>query len=129
MRLADVQKFIQERIGELIEKCISECRDAAPAAFYLQEGLVYEGCDRCIIRTALDSINVGGISVNGIEGFIEFIPLEDFVIVIGEETAEVVPYESLEEYIESLAEFGVIAGVSPEELIKEIRRHMKREGD
>ncbi len=128
MRLSDLQKIVQERIGELMEKCISECRDAAPAAFYLQEGLVYEGCDRCLIRTAVDSIEVGGVSVNGIEGFIEFIPLEDFVIVIGEETAEVVPYEALKEYIESLAEFGVIAGVSPEELINEIRKHMKREG-
>lgn len=128
MRLADIQKYIQSRIGELIEKCISECRDAAPTAFYLQEGLIYDGCDRCLIRTALDSIDVGGITVNGIEGFVEFIPLEDYVIVVGEETAEIVPYESLKEYVESMAEFGVIAEVSPEELINEIYRHMKREG-
>ncbi|MCD6324129.1 MAG: hypothetical protein J7L55_03370 [Desulfurococcales archaeon] len=109
MKLEDLEEYIVEQAGELIDKCTGVCKESVPPALRISEGIVYEGCDRCLIATAVDEVGLDTFSVTFRDGrFGEFIRLENAVIEITDDSAQVFSVSDFLEYLSDLMDFGLI---------------------
>ncbi len=113
---------LEEFILRSLEDLMSECRDLCEASVFptlkLTEGIVYEGCDRCIISAAVDKLNLPTYSITFRDGnYGEFIPLDNYVLELTEEEAQLIPIEDFQEYLNDLAEFGLLNEDNVNEII------------
>jgi len=110
MKLDEFEEEMIRRLGELTEECKDICgEEGAQPILRLVEGIVYEGCDRCVIRTLIDRLGIDAFSISYTDGrYGEFVFLETHIIEITDENAQIIPIEDLEEYLKELQEFGLI---------------------
>ncbi len=124
MRKEDVEKYIIEHIDELIKECAHVCKETTYYTLELREGISYEGCDYCIIASALDHINAPSITVKLRDGgSIEFVPLGDYVLEIGEGLATLISVKDLEERLNDLVTFNIIDEESARDVLKWFEEH------
>ena len=103
MHKEDIEKFIIEHIDELLKECAHMCREGTYYPIELREGISYEGCDYCILASALDHINAPSITIKLRDGSsLEFVPLGDYVLEIGEGLATLISIKDLEERLISM---------------------------
>jgi hypothetical protein len=110
LKIAELEEYLIGNMGELISSCIGVCRESEiPQTMRLIEGLVYSGCDYCILKTAIDKITLPTIELSYRDGRIaEFILLEEAIIELGEESAQVIDRTYFDERLSELKEFGLI---------------------
>ncbi len=117
MRLEELEKYIMDKLGDLIEKCIDVCKESTPPSLQISDDVVYEGCDMCLLSTALDELGLDTFSVTFRDGrFGEFVRLSDGVIEVTENSLQFFRPDYFPEYLKDLEEFGLIDGEAVEEV-------------
>jgi len=123
-----VEEFIKGNMDDLIKECAHLCKDVSDVygTLTLQEGVVYEGCESCIISTALDHLNLPSITIRTLSGeLIEFTKVNDYVFEVTNSSVTIHTVNSLKDYLSDLVEFGII----DDESLKIISRWLIGEGN
>ena len=126
MHKEDIEKFIIEHIDELLKECAHMCREGTYYPIELREGISYEGCDYCILASALDHINAPSITIKLRDGSsLEFVPLGDYVLEIGEGLATLISIKDLEERLNDLVSFNIIDEDSARDVLRWFERYRR----
>jgi len=119
LRVDEFENYIMENLNALLEECVGLCGDSEPPMLRLAEDIIYEGCDRCLIRAALDRVGVSTYSLTLRDGrFCELSRFDDGVIEVTDDTAELIPNEGISEYLDSLLSFGLISEEDAESILQ-----------
>jgi hypothetical protein len=129
LNVDELEEFILKRLGDLISECKDLCETSVPPTLKLTEGIVYEGCDKCIIAAAVDMLNLPTYSITFKDGnYGEFIPLDSHVLELTEEEAQLIPLEDFQEYLSDLTEFGLLDKEEADEIMVWVRRTLGETG-
>ncbi len=123
MRLEELEEYVIKNSEELLKECEGICREGFIPEFNLVSDFIYSDCDYCLLRSAVDRLNLPSVSLETSQGRrIEFIKLEDFILEVGEESAQVYPKDELEERISDLIDFGLINEEDARSLLDVLRQ-------
>ena len=104
--LKDVETYILGNIDELTKECTHMCRtNNVHIMLTLDVEQVYEGCEYCLIYTALDHLNLPTLSLSS---GIEYVILDDAVIEVLENGVAIYSMNDFRERLRDLLEFGII---------------------
>jgi len=106
-----VERYIMENIDELMKECAHVCREVGTVyvAILLNEDVVYEGCESCLITTALDHLGMPSITLRTLNGeLMEFTLVNDYVFESIGSSVTIYRRDSLTEHLRDLVDFGVI---------------------
>ena len=106
-----VEEFIKGNMDDLIKECAHLCKDVSDVygTLTLQEGVVYEGCESCIISTALDHLSLPSITIRTLsDELIEFTRVNDYVFEVTSSSVTIHTVNSLRDYLSDLVDFGII---------------------
>ncbi len=116
-----------KKLPELLSECSDVCVEGTPPKLSLIEEVVYSGCDLCIIRSAIDKLSLPTMSLTFRDGrYGEFVAIEEYVIEITEETAQLLPIDELDSRLEDLKEFGLLSNEDERSIkawLKSFSRH------
>jgi len=104
--LKDIETYILGNIDELTKECAHMCRaNHVHTMLTLDVEHVYEGCEYCLIYTALDHLNLPTLSLSS---DIEYVILDDAIIEVLENGVVVYSKSNFEERLKDLLEFGIV---------------------
>jgi len=128
VRLEEFEEAMLESLGDLTDECKDICgEEGARPMLRLVKGVVYEGCDRCVIRALVDKLGIQSFSITYRDGrYGEYAYLETHVIEITDENAQIIPIEEFGEYLDELVEFGLLSEETAG-LIREWINSLRRE--
>ncbi len=117
--LSSLEKKMLDKAEELLSSCRDFCGEKPFAELpTLKENLFYKGCEYCIIRTFLDSIEAPTYSLLTLNGkYLEYVVLDNYVAEVGEEFIQFIRLDEVVEYVRDLVEFNIIDDDSAKELI------------
>jgi len=104
--LRDIETYILGNIDELTKECAHMCRaNHVHIMLTLDVEQVYEGCEYCLIYTALDHLNLPTLSLSS---GIEYVILDDAVIEVLENGVAIYSMSNFKERLKDLLEFGIV---------------------
>ena len=111
MKLQELEEYIHLHYTELYEECRGFCKESdAGGVIRLQELRLYEGCIYCIVRTAVDHLNVPTIIIPLKNGrTMELVRLSDYILEFSEEFVQVFDVENFMGELTDYLEFGLLS--------------------
>ncbi|OYT48782.1 MAG: hypothetical protein B6U85_01680 [Desulfurococcales archaeon ex4484_42] len=104
--LRDIETYILGNIDELTKECAHMCRaNHIHTMLTLDVEEVYEGCEYCLIYTALDHLDLPTLSLSS---GIEYVILDDAVIEVLENGVAIYSMNTFKERLRDLLEFGIV---------------------
>jgi len=126
LRLQELERFMFSNLADLMEECSDVCTEGKPPSVSIVEGVIYGGCDLCLIRVALDKVNPPSVSIVFRDGrYGEFVFLDQYVLELTEESAQLIPIHEFEERLDDLETFGLISEEDRRVLEGWIRKALK----
>lgn len=109
LRVDEFENYLVDNLSSLVQECAEFCRGEDIPALRLSEDLIYEGCDYCLIRAALEKVRVSTYSMMLRDGsFYELSRFDDSVLEILGDTAELIPIGIFEDHLNDLLSFGLL---------------------
>lgn len=119
LRIDEFENYMMRNLDSLLKECVGLCEGSEPPTLSLTEDVIYEGCDRCLIRVALDRVGVSTYSLTFRDGrFCELSLFDDGIIEVTEETAELIPTGRISEYLDNLLSFGLLSEEAAESILQ-----------
>jgi len=110
LKLQELEQFMFSNLADLMDECSDVCTEGKPPSVSIVEGVIYSGCDLCLIRAALDKVNPPSISIVFRDGrYGEFVLLDQYVLELTEESAQLIPVQEFKERLDDLETFGLIS--------------------
>jgi len=115
----EFEEYILKNLDEFISSCADVCDVERVKAINLVDGLKYEGCELCVVKTVLDRLSLPTYSIAYKDGrFSEFVFIPPYVLDVRDEVLYVMDYESFKEYVNDLLAFNAVSAEVAEEVIK-----------
>ncbi len=115
----EFEEYVLKNLDELIANCSDVCDVERLKAIKIADGLKYEGCELCVVKTALDKLSLPTYSITYEDGrFSEFVLIPPYVLDVRDQVLYVMNYESFKEYINDLLMFNAISVEVAEEIVK-----------
>ena len=109
MKLQELEDYINTNYSKLYEECKGFCREEVGGTLRLEELRLYEGCEFCIIKTAIDHLNIPTLVIPLKDGrAMELVKLSDYILELSEETAQVFSTENFLEELTDYLDFGLL---------------------
>jgi len=123
MRLQELEDYINTNYLKLYEECRGFCREKDVGGIIRFEELrLYEGCDFCIVKTAIDHLNVPTLVISLKDGSaMELVKLSDYILEFSEESVQVFDIRNFLNELADYLEFGLLTN----EEVMLIRRWLK----
>ncbi len=123
MRLQELEDYINTNYLKLYEECRGFCREKDVGGIIRFEELrLYEGCDFCIVKTAIDHLNVPTLVISLKDGrAMELVKLSDYILEFSEESVQVFDIRNFLNELADYLEFGLLTN----EEVMLIRRWLK----
>ena len=126
LKLRELEQFMFSNLANLMEECSDVCTEGKPPSVSIVEGVIYGGCDLCLIKAALDKVNPPSVSIVFRDGrYGEFVFLDQYVLELTEESAQLIPIQEFEERLDDLETFGLISEEDRRVLEEWIRKARK----
>ena len=111
MNLQELEDYINTNYLRLFEECRGFCREGeVRGTLRFEELRLYEGCEFCIIKTAIDHLSMPTLVIPLKDGRVmELIKLGDYIIELSEESVQVFSVEDFLEELTDYLEFGLLA--------------------
>ncbi|RLG80104.1 MAG: hypothetical protein DRO09_03520 [Thermoprotei archaeon] len=106
-----LEEYVVKNLDDLLKECEGYCGlNDTVGLLRVDDGVVYEGCSYCIIRAAIDRMNLPSITVaNPNGGLMEFVLVGDIVVELAESAAQVYSVSYLEERLNDLVLFNMVS--------------------
>ena len=110
MRLQELEDYINTNYLKLYEECRGFCREKDVGGIIRFEELrLYEGCDFCIVKTAIDHLNVPTLVISLKDGrAMELVKLSDYILEFSEESVQVFDIHNFLNELTDYLEFGLL---------------------
>ncbi len=118
MKLEDLERVLLGNLDEFFNSCRGICRSDIPFTPSLSEYSVLDGCDYCLMRNLMDTIDVYSINIVLRDGsYLEFFRLDDAVVEIGGDAALIIPLDEFPNRVNELREFNLVSDEDLESLL------------
>ncbi|MCD6428849.1 MAG: hypothetical protein J7L12_04470 [Desulfurococcales archaeon] len=110
MKLQELENYINANYSKLYEECKGICREEeVVGTLRFEELRLYEGCEFCIIKTAVDHLNMPTLVMPLKDGRVmELVKLSDYILELSEGAAQVFSTEDFLEELTDYLDFGLL---------------------
>jgi len=110
MNLQELEDYINTNYTKLYEECKGFCREGEiGGTLRLEELRLYEGCEYCMIKTAIDHLNTPTLVIPLKDGRVmELAKLGSHILELSEESAQVHSTEDFLEELKDYLDFGML---------------------
>jgi len=117
MDIQELNNYINNNYLMLIEECRGLCTEEDVGRMInLEEFQLYEGCEYCVIRTAIDHLNAPTLVISLRDGrMMELIKLHEHVLEICDDTIQL---HSINEFLELLLDYLSFGLLSEDEVVR-----------
>ena len=116
MKVQELENYINSNYLRLVEECRGFCVEGDVGRLLkLEELRLYEGCEYCLIKTAVDHLNMPALVIPLRDGrVIELIRLHDYILELSDGMAQL---HSVDEFLEVLSDYLDFGLLSRDEVV------------